>query len=58
MTRVQSVWLNVRISIPPSSASYMQGTDDRSPEPLPPDLASALLPTGGMLEDDGGIEPD
>lgn len=61
-TGVQSVWLNVCISILPSLASYMLGTGKGSPALLLPDLASAPLPSrgdGAMVEEvEGGIEPD
>lgn len=40
----EAVWLNVRISIPPSLASYMQGTGEGSPGLPLPDLASLALP--------------
>ncbi len=41
LNRVQSVWLKVCISIPPSLASYRQGTGEGSPGLQLPDLASA-----------------
>ncbi len=65
MNQVKSVWLKACISIPPSLASYMQGTGEGSPGLPLPDLASAPLLLclteewcdGGMVEE-GGIEPD
>lgn len=50
-SRIDSVWLSERISVPASLASYVQGTGEGSPGPRRPKLVRApspLPPRRGM----------